>query len=530
MRSKFGLPLALVLICALARAQVDSGEEEKPASLYGMVTNSLTGEPLGHAHVQLRLREGTGPTSYGAVTNADGRFSITRIAAGKYFLTAERRGYGPVNGSWSFGGERDPKELIFKSGQEVKDVLVSLVPDSVIAGRVVDADGMPVEQVTVRTVNGSSPRSAQTDDRGEFRIGGLRPGRYLVRASMDAPLPQEIRTDGTVDINYGPTYYPSSRSEKSAAPVQVHAGLETSGIEIKLLPAPILHVSGSVSNIPKTANGQVSVNLSGGLARSIYPVGPDGKFTIPRVPPGRYLLLGEYFAGSGKVFRSAPAEINLMNSSIEGIHLALSPRVELTGQVRAEGDAQIAGNRGTPEIELRSLGRLEHTDDDVYVAEDGSFKVTDVSPARYHVLINGLKGNFYVKSVRLDGREFQDGILDLRGGPAKAVLTIQLGADGAEISGVVRDPKGPAADAEVALFFDDEYGFDLVDAAATRADGSYVFHGIAPGQYKILAYDPRNTGQAWSAEAMALYDSVTERIEAGRADKIAQDLKLLISR
>jgi hypothetical protein len=102
-----------------------------------------------------------------------------------------------------------------------------------------------------------------------------------------------------------------------------------------------------------------------------------------------------------------------------------------------------------------------------------------------------------------------------------------LGTDGAQITGVVRDTKGPAAAAQVALFFDDEYGVGQAGTATTGADGSYAFHGIAPGKYRIIAYDPKNSGQVWSSDSLALYDGVTERIDVSAGDKVAQDLKLL---
>lgn len=76
----------LLLACVAAPAQDRTAEEQKPASLYGMATNSLTSEPLPHVEVWL-LRKVSGRfSSYRhTVTGPDGRFSLTGIEAGPIF-------------------------------------------------------------------------------------------------------------------------------------------------------------------------------------------------------------------------------------------------------------------------------------------------------------------------------------------------------------------------------------------------------------------------------------------------------------
>jgi Carboxypeptidase regulatory-like domain len=521
--------LAVLLAAGAAWAQTDTAAEQKPepAAFSGVVTNSVTGESVTHAHVRLDGNGAPGRAAYGAVTNTDGRFSIRTIAPGRYDLLVERRGYGLLAPSQENG-----QTIELKPGSEIKDFVVRLVPDAVIAGRVINADGVPAANVYVEAVSRGRPQSTQTDDRGEFRIGGLRAGRYLIQAnSSPPPLPAEIRTDGSKAVNYGPTYYPSTVTAKSATPVLARAGQETNGIEIKLVPAPVLYVSGTVSNVPKSVKA-AWVDIVAGLWPRKYSVGPDGKFTAWRVPPGRYQVFADYIQGDGLYVRSAPEEITVSNSNIEGINLVCVPPIEVTGQLQVEGGTLVTSQGSTrPSIKLLPLGSIEFAEQDEDVNEDGSFKMTGVLPGRYHVISEDLPQNLYVKSVRVGETESQDGVLDLRNVPSKARLTVRLSMGGAEISGVVRDPKGPAAGVQVALFFDDEYGFDLADSTDAANDGSYAFHGIAPGKYKILAYDPKATGagwsSTWSSDALALYDSVTERIDVSAGDKVAQDLRTL---
>jgi uncharacterized GH25 family protein len=525
MRHRIGfsgaLPLLLLLASAPAAAQGDSPDDHKPASFSGAVTNSVTGAPLPHAHVRLSQR-GSNTRVYGAMTDEQGRFSITAVELGTYAATAEHRGYSPVSGSWPNGSDREPKELTLKAGEEVKDFALQLVPYAVISGRVVDANGVPVDKATVGAINGVPSHSAETDDRGQFRIGGLSSGRYLIKALIGGRMPPEVRTDGTVEINYAPTYHPGSPTAESAQPVQARAGEETSGIEIKLLPAPVLHVSGTVATVGKAKSLDVFLDST-----HRYEVGPDMEFTMWRVPPGQHQIIAFSHEMRDRAMHSAPAFINLTSTSIEGIHLVPYPAFELPVQIELDDAAATKKKDKPPSVELQLIGSLRHDDPDTDTNPDGSLEVSDIFPGRYRVTLDENSQDFYVKSVRLGGKEFDDGIVDLRSGPQKGPLIVQLASDGAEITGVVRDQKGPVAGAEVELLYDDEFGFDTAATADTQPDGSYAFHQIAPGKYKIFACDPKQAGNQWTRESLALYLAGTERIEAGEADKITQDLKFL---
>src|SRR5215471_17962443 len=74
-------------------AQTGSASRSRSSSLSGTVTNSVTGEPVPHAHVSVVTSNFT--KAYGAITLADGRFSISEIPSGSYMANVERYGYSP---------------------------------------------------------------------------------------------------------------------------------------------------------------------------------------------------------------------------------------------------------------------------------------------------------------------------------------------------------------------------------------------------------------------------------------------------
>jgi hypothetical protein len=503
-------------------AQPASPSPPKPASLSGTVTNSVTGEPIAHAHIRLDAY----PNAFGAITTVDGHFSMNAVPPGTYTLFAERRGFQTMAVAAS------NKHLELKSDERIKDLVVQLVPDAVISGRVLGSNGSPLDNIRLLVISAGQTQYGTTDDRGEFRIGGLRQGTYLLKAlSFFQGMPPEIRTDGTVEIHYAPTYYPSATQPGSAVPVQTRAGQETAGVDIKMAPSPVLHVSGIVSNMPADRWENVVVSMPDGPIQNQFRVGPEMKFTIWGVPPGQHQLFAQYLDSKGKHLRSAPAEIHVTNASIEGLGLVLSQPFELAGMTEVEGGASFASLKIRPLLRLQPPGSVEHSGQNETIGFDGTFKIQDIFPGRYYIIGQYLPSRFYVKSARVGTVESHGSVLDLRGLQGKAEITIELGTNGAEISGVVRDARGPVGGVRVALFFDNEYGSDLFDLVSAGARGAYSFHGVPPGKYRLLAWDAPSWGTSsadrWTPEALALYQSVIESVDASEGDNVSQDLKLL---
>src|SRR5262249_9553905 len=130
-------------------------------------------------------------------------------------------------------------------------VTITLVKGGVITGRVTNSDGQPVVGVDVsatmvRDTEGYSVRdepegdNRMTDDRGIYRIFGLRPGSYIVGTSGSMS-----------DAHFSPyagsamTYHPSSTHD-TAAEVAVASGAEASGIDIQFRGGSGYVVSGTV--------------------------------------------------------------------------------------------------------------------------------------------------------------------------------------------------------------------------------------------------------------------------------------------
>lgn len=132
-------------VLALAAFQTtDSGKEKakdkEKASLQGRISNAVTGEALKKVTV---LLNGHGK-NVSAETDEKGQYLFENLEPGRYTLAAQKNGFAP-----GFYGARGnslagiPVELI--KGQDMKDLNWKLSPNAVITGKVLDAEGEPIQ-------------------------------------------------------------------------------------------------------------------------------------------------------------------------------------------------------------------------------------------------------------------------------------------------------------------------------------------------------------------------------------------------
>src|SRR5580698_3821937 len=124
------------------------------AKVEGQIVNAMTGEPLKKATVRLNgsfvaSQNGGPPATYAATSGEGGKFVIEGIPSGTYILWASRTGFVAS----AYGAKAPGMNgglLNMGPGQELKDVVVKLIPQAMIFGRVVDEDGEPFPNASVR--------------------------------------------------------------------------------------------------------------------------------------------------------------------------------------------------------------------------------------------------------------------------------------------------------------------------------------------------------------------------------------------
>ena len=132
-----------------------------------------------------------------ATTDAEGRWEVTDLPAGRYMVQASKGGFVSMQ-----YGQRRPfepgKQIVLEDKQRLEQIDMTLQRGAAITGRLTDEFGEPVAQVAVQamryTYGDEGQRrltqvaSGASDDLGQFRIFGLMPGDYIVSARPDSSL------------------------------------------------------------------------------------------------------------------------------------------------------------------------------------------------------------------------------------------------------------------------------------------------------------------------------------------------------
>ncbi len=531
---------ALVLLMMLLPAgALVSQTAGNPATFDGQVINRSNGRPLVGVEIELHgsvaiSKDPWEHQQYSATSGADGRFAISGIVPGEYFISAVRQGYKHDHPETGAEKDSSPKQTIAPGGSAHS--VLFMVPLPVITGRVLDSKGAPMEHVDVHAIGTEDSHYAPTDDRGEFRmvVNGL--GPYLVKATPDKHYPSEIRRDGTTPVVYGLTYFQSSHLPASAEWVTTQFGKETN-VEIKLQPASAVQISGTVSGIPP---GERATLWLKGVEEIDAVTDQEGRFTLWRVPAGRYHLHAtvDRWGHSKALANNEPlgsrhVTLDVGAASIEGINLQVTPPVALKLKFRNADWQNYKAEMKEVSLELRGedLNKSESPSD------NGEFSMDKLAPDSYHVAMDGLPENLYVKALHPSQGEATRNTLEIGNAPEQE-MEIELGTDGAEISGVVRTKSGIAIEAEVFLLDDEDPDLAEVETTTTEKDGHYEFDGVAPGKYRLLAHTKeglfrlhmgipgKQQGIIKDPETKELLRTTMEKIEVSSGEKKTKDLKI----
>jgi hypothetical protein len=326
-------------------------QQPAPASLFGRVVTTDTGQPVRFADIRL-VGEQPGTGTLVAKTDDDGRFELPAVNLGSYSLQVIKAGFV----STTFGLSKDqPGTFGLSAGQRINLGDMKLPRGGVIAGRVFDAKGDPAAEIVVSAerLDFLSPlvrrvvssKSIQTNDLGDFRIHGLSPGKYYVSAALRVP--------GAFSA---PVFYPGVSNMSDALPIEVRAGQDSSGITIPLAPSAFGAVTGTVvdskgapfgaANVWLVSSRTDGVQVNSAVLRAATDAA--GRFTIPNVTPGDYRLevfsvaWMEKLAREGDIRAGPPPELASVRLTVadgrtEALSVGTSAGFRVRGQVFVDG-------------------------------------------------------------------------------------------------------------------------------------------------------------------------------------------------
>ena len=506
-------------------------------SIEGLVTNTATGAPLGG--VSVLVQQPPGPRVYAELkAGNDGRFKMERVPPGTYKFVTVAPGFWDVSSG---------PEVQVLGGQSVQGVRLRMSRAATLSGHIVDENGQPARSVSVTlwaqtgrvlSAANSGAMGGVTNDRGEYELTDILPGKYYIRTVPNAAHDAGI-------------YYPGTLDADSAVPVDLSPGAVMTGINFKLpvvklysirLKAPQdslqwvervfapwgptrgLWASGrftqstssfstplidqiSASRVVVSTPPRFALQRTGRLiedsTREVSPtssrlvsVGPE-EYVLNRVPPGKYRLSLTWSdrsltqqsgaGGYSEFWAFVDAAVEVVDRDVDLGRLVSTP-ANLSIPVRftyADGVPSEVAIRATSAQEssrqtlLNSLSpahRLNNLRDEAYLLQ-----FTLAAPDRYIALA-------------------RYGVQDLLSGPLvvdgadRGSLEVVIDGPAGSIEGFVRDAKGDTvSNVEVVLVLvpppyrrANSY---LFRTALTDQNGKFRLTGVAPGEYGVYSWE-----------------------------------------
>lgn len=404
---------------------------------YAPATQTSFQERLTTAKLTLR----SGGTVQGTVLDAGGKpvegaivvsdaLAAKTDASGAYRITGMPAGSQAVEAFWKdFAARKD--SLRVKKG-ETAEVPLRLARSATVTGTVIDEKTRrPISGARVSSAaggfvfRGAEPvRRARTDAKGKFRLIGLRPRAYAIRAGKADYLPVTMpgvvagaSTPGTVAIAL-------QKSASITGKVTDEAGAPVAGARVRIA----------------RESGMRAIMRAGPaafLGRSGVMTGPDGTFRVRGLAAQKNLTLEA--AKSNYVTAKRHGVTLSAGQAVKDVALVLKRGLEARGRVADTAGQPIGGaeirlsqaERGGGGFMIR-MGGMDRDKPDATSGADGSFRVA------------GLEAGEYALAVTREGyapkRVPSAAVLD----PGPNQWPVIVLAAGVPIAGVVRSSKGEA--------------------------------------------------------------------------------------
>jgi protocatechuate 3,4-dioxygenase beta subunit len=479
-------------------------------------------------------------------TNENGEYEIRDVKPGRYSLMVMRNGY--VSQTYgqkstdlmsSMMSPMQGTQLTVRAGETLGQVNFQMIRGGAVEGQITDQNNEPLSRVMVqlsryRTMQGKRslmPVSmGQTDDRGHFRLFEIAPGSYYLSASYGSfGFP-----DGSGA--FPPTYYPGALSPQEASKLQVAPAAEITGINMALTEAASFTISGKVMRGDgKPAAGARLMSMRHppegfGMMFGGSGVDADGSFKLSNMLPGKYRLTTSTTRDGKQESGSVIVEVG--SEDLQNVFIVLGNGAEVSGKIVVEGQS-------TQPIEPRQIrvmlvpdagpmmggffgGGPQETKDDLTFTQN-------VAEGSMRFNVNLPTGNFYVKSIRMEGRDVTDQTVDFKNNDRFHGVEVVISSQGGQLSGVVRKEEGGEVlrGATVVVFPSDperQSKSRFVKAVQTDQQGSFDAKGLVPGEYLVCALLSHEAGAETDVSYLKEIEKLGKRVELTAGEAKTADL------
>lgn len=507
--ARSAVPVLLTLLCLtaplFAQAPAKQPAVKTPrGSVSGRVM--IKDKPAPGVAIGLRRSDNMNPYEQFSRANTDreGFYRITNVAPGSYQVVAVAPGYVLSDAKNSATGGQ--AIVVVGDDENIDDVNFTLVRGGVITGKVTDADGKPMIQMQVTVYRTDlfdqqqptrSETGGQTDDRGIYRIFGIKPGKFIVGAGRS--------DDGGGFSTFGRTFkqvfYPDASEVAKATTVEISEGGEAKNIDITLGRAQqTFSISGRVIN---TDSNSPVPDVRFGLQRLIGDrseyvstmIASDlrGEFVVEGLLPGKYGVV--QFGNVTSELRIEPITFDVVDQDVTDLTIRLGRGASISGFIIVESDDKVVRSK-VSEMMLRGFVQSSPgtpgSSASSPVAADGSFRLSGLQSGMLSVGLSAMNSPFPPKGFSISRIE-RDGVVtprvEVKDGENVTGVRIFLSYGSGSIRGVLTVENGtlpPNARFFVRLAKPNDNNTYL-RPPPVDARGHFMMEGIPAGTYEITA-------------------------------------------
>lgn len=512
------LVIVIAVLCSARAGAIPQQTQQQvlsPGTVSGHVFRSDSGAPMSKATVTL-LAQGQ-PNANSQIlpqtvrTDSSGAFQFTQVAPGRYTVRADHIGFVTAGYGQDLSKQLPVTTFTVGPGQDLLKIDITLGAAGIICGTVTDGDNDPMEgsQVTaisLHYVRGGSrqevqTRTVSTDDQGNYRLFGLVPGFYYVRAFSPSAFGVNLKSA----TSFAPTYYPGTTQVDGAQRIQVAPGTETCGIRFSLSTQSSHKITGTVIDASGTSESRRAVvQLSyGSNPGSMFQIAnasnADGTFSLNGIPSGEYIISARLIGSSQQPSPSTgPPEISAGYAHVRVIDADVQMNVTVTGPSEIKGKIIVSGSQAPPPQAVR-VSLLSQGGGNIFggpgqnaVSDaSGNFDIRGVGQGEYNfnVFIPS-EGALYLKQVTCASKDYSLQPLTIESPLTLSDCVITLGADAGSISGQVMDNAVPVPGLVILAIPETRALRSVaryVTTARTDDNGQFTLAGVIPGDYLVYA-------------------------------------------
>ena len=500
-----------VFVACLSVYAQNPAKKIQPGSISGKIT--MKGNGVAGIMVGARLlQSGRQSPPIIVTTDQQGNYRMSNVPPGEYEVM-------PAAQQYVLAAHNAIKRLIVVEGDNFEGVDFTLIRGGVITGKVTDEEGRPMidEYIDVMGPDGSNAEvttsvtlmNQPTDDRGVYRIFGLRPGKYRVSAGVSA---ERMRFLGRRRTVYVQTFHPSTTESAKATLIEVTEGSEAMNVDIVLRRTlPVYTVTARVVDggtgqpIPDARYGFAKYSENGGsTSTSGFATNKLGEIKIENLTPGKYSIYLEPSRSGGGY--AEPLQFEVVDHDVKDLLLKTLSGSRVSGLVVFEGADEKVRPKFNELIlfvfvqnpEFRGGSGGGHAPNTA-VNADGSFNLNGMQPGlvfQFGIWPQTGSRKSQVEIVRVERDGVVQSNLEIKPGEDIRGLRLIVRLSSGSIRGLVKFENGIQASARAQIYLkrvgDEKFG----SSAELDDRGRFVLQGLSAGVYEVtvVAYPPRFRG------------------------------------